>query len=62
LAPDLAYISPSHLPPQRLSPQKGKQVRLTAADGKQRLTDAADTETLLRIVQSVPSPKAEPIK
>ena len=37
-------------------------LRMTAADGKQRLTDAADAETLLRIIQSVPSPKAEPIK
>lgn len=35
---------------------------MVAADGKQRLTDAADAETLLRIVQSVPSPKAEPLK
>ena len=35
---------------------------MTASDGKQRLTDAADTETLLRIIQSVPSPKAEPVK
>ena len=32
------------------------------ADGKQRLTDVATTEDLLRIVQSIPSPKAEPIK
>ena len=31
-------------------------------DGKQRLTDAADAETMLRIVQSIPSPKAEPLK
>lgn len=31
-------------------------------DGKKYATDAADTETMLRIVQSVPSPKAEPIK
>jgi len=38
------------------------QLRMTAADGKQRLTDAADAETLLRIIQSVPSPKAEPVK
>jgi hypothetical protein len=37
-------------------------LKMRAADGKQRLTDAADTETLLRIIQSVPSPKAEPIK
>jgi hypothetical protein len=35
---------------------------MLAADGKQRPTDAATAETLLRLVQSVPSPKAEPIK
>ncbi len=35
---------------------------MPAADGKQRLTDVATAETLLRLVQSVPSPKAEPIK
>jgi hypothetical protein len=39
-----------------------KHLKLTAADGKQRTTDAADLETMLRIIQSVPSPKAEPIK
>jgi DNA-damage-inducible protein D len=38
------------------------QLKMTADDGKQRLTDAATAETLLRLVQSVPSPKAEPIK
>jgi len=38
------------------------QLKLTAQDGKQYLTDVADAETLLRLVQSVPSPKAEPIK
>ncbi len=38
------------------------QLKLTAEDGKQRLTDVATAETLLRMVQSVPSPKAEPIK
>lgn len=38
------------------------QLKMPAADGKQRLTDAATAETLLRLVQSVPSPKAEPIK
>jgi len=38
------------------------RLKLTAADGKQRLTDVASAETLLRLVQSVPSPKAEPIK
>ena len=35
---------------------------MPAADGKKYLTDAATAETLLRLVQSVPSPKAEPIK
>ena len=38
------------------------QLKLTAPDGKQRLTDVATAQTLLRLVQSVPSPKAEPIK
>jgi hypothetical protein len=38
------------------------RLRMRAADGKLRETDAADTETLLRIIQSIPSPKAEPIK
>ena len=38
------------------------QLKMIAADGKQRLTDAATPETLLRLVQSVPSPKAEPLK
>ena len=37
-------------------------VKMTAADGKHRLTDVADTEQLLRIIQSIPSPKAEPFK
>ena len=37
-------------------------LKMTAADGKKRLTDVADTEQLLRIIQSVPSPKAEPFK
>ena len=41
---------------------KCHQLKLPAADGKYYLTDVADPETLLRIVQSVPSPKAEPIK
>ena len=39
-----------------------RQLKLPAADGKQRLTDCATAESLLRIVQSVPSRKAEPIK
>lgn len=38
------------------------QFKMPAADGKMRLTDVADTEQLLRIIQSVPSPKAEPFK
>ena len=38
------------------------QLKLLAADGKRRLTDVADTEQLLRIIQSIPSPKAEPFK
>lgn len=38
------------------------QLKLEAADGKKYLTDVADTETMLRIVQSIPSKKAEPIK
>ena len=38
------------------------QLKLTAADGKQRLTDVADTEQVLRLVQSIPSKKAEPFK
>lgn len=38
------------------------QLKLQAPDGKMRLTDVADTEQLLRIIQSIPSPKAEPFK
>jgi hypothetical protein len=38
------------------------QLKMQAADGKFYLTDAADTETLLRLIQSIPSPKAEPFK
>jgi hypothetical protein len=41
---------------------KCNQLKLKAADGKQYLTDVANPETLLRLIQSVPSPKAEPIK
>lgn len=37
-------------------------LKMTASDGKKRLTDVADTEQLLRIIQSIPSPKAEPFK
>src|SRR5574344_861299 len=37
-------------------------LKLIAEDGKQRLTDVADTEQLFRIIQSIPSPKAEPFK
>lgn len=38
------------------------QLKMQAADGKMRLTDVADTEQLLRLIQSIPSPKAEPFK
>src|SRR5688572_25849121 len=38
------------------------QLKMLAEDGKQRATDVATAETLLRLVQSIPSPKAEPIK
>lgn len=41
---------------------KCNRLKLEARDGKKYLTDVADTETLLRLIQSVPSPKAEPIK
>lgn len=37
-------------------------LKMSASDGKKRLTDVADTEQLLRIIQSIPSPKAEPFK
>ena len=37
-------------------------LKMTAPDGKKRLTDVADAEQLLRIIQSIPSPKAEPFK
>ncbi|MCC2644787.1 MAG: hypothetical protein K0R94_565 [Burkholderiales bacterium] len=38
------------------------QLKMIAEDGKSRITDVADIQTLFRIIQSVPSPKAEPIK
>lgn len=41
---------------------KCQQLKMLATDGKRRLTDVADTEQLLRIIQSVPSKKAEPFK
>ncbi len=42
--------------------EKIVRLKLSAEDGKFRETDTADTETLLRIIQSIPSPKAEPFK
>jgi hypothetical protein len=39
-----------------------RQLKMTAEDGKKRLTDVASTEQLLRLIQSIPSPKAEPFK
>lgn len=53
---------------QRLNAESGQPVtfchglKLEAADGKQRVTDCANTEGLFRIIQSIPSPKAEPFK
>lgn len=41
---------------------KCNRLKMEAADGKKYLTDTADAETLLRLIQSIPSPKAEPIK
>src|SRR3990172_7692215 len=41
---------------------KCNRLKMVAEDGKMRLTDAANPETLLRLIQSIPSPKAEPIK
>lgn len=43
-------------------PTNCSQLKLIAADGKRRNTDVADTEQLLRIIQIIPSPKAEPFK
>ena len=37
-------------------------LKMPAADGKMRMTDVADTEQLFRLIQSIPSPKAEPFK
>jgi len=42
--------------------QKVGQLKLESSDGKKYLTDVANTETLLRLIQSIPSPKAEPFK
>ena len=42
--------------------EKIGQLKILAPDGKMRLTDCADTETMFRIIQSIPSPKVEPLK
>jgi hypothetical protein len=42
--------------------EKIGQLKMAAPDGKMRLTDCANTETLFRLIQSVPSPKVEPLK
>jgi len=42
--------------------EKIGQLKMTAPDGKMRLTDVADTEQIFRLTQSIPSPKAEPFK
>jgi DNA-damage-inducible protein D len=39
-----------------------RQLKLKASDGKMRMTDVASTKVLFRIIQSIPSPKAEPFK
>ena len=41
---------------------KCKQLKMKAADGRMRMTDVANTKEILRIIQSIPSPKAEPFK
>lgn len=41
---------------------KCNQLKMVTKDGRSRLTDVANVETILRLVQSIPSPKAEPIK
>ncbi len=41
---------------------KIEQLKLESSDGKKYVTDTANTETLFRIIQSIPSPKAEPFK
>ena len=42
--------------------EKIVRLKMIASDGKNRLTDCANTETMFRIIQSVPSPKVEPLK
>ncbi len=42
--------------------EKIVRLKMVAEDGKQRETDVADTQTMLRIIQYIPSPKAEPFK
>ena len=42
--------------------EKIGQLKMEAEDGKMRMTDVADTEQLFRLIQSIPSPKAEPFK
>ena len=42
--------------------EKIGQLKMAAEDGKMRVTDVADTQQLFRLIQSVPSPKAEPFK
>ena len=71
----IAVLTESSIPRRYLSDLKRKlkaegsevyekivQLKMQAADGKMRETDACDTQNLLRIIQSIPSPKAEPFK
>ncbi len=47
---------------QTVTVTKCNALKMLAADGKMRLADMADTETMFRLIQSTPSPKAEPFK
>jgi len=71
----VALLTGSSIPKRYLSDLKRKlkteksevyekivQLKMVSVDGKKYLTDAGDVETLFRLIQSIPSPKAEPVK
>jgi hypothetical protein len=71
----IEVLSGSTIPKRYRSDLKGKlkcegsqaydkivQLKMLADDGKMRETDTADTETIFRLIQSIPSPKAEPLR
>lgn len=60
--PVIGEMTGASPPPVIEVPEKIGQLKMTAPDGKQRFTDCADTETLFRVIQSIPSPKVEPLK